>query len=600
MAGLPSGEAGLDDGTHVVQNNASQLKNRTQENVEAEQRAQLLARGNPLDPAMQFFFGTVMGGFQTLGNFLEMIIQAITGVAHGTINTLSTFVTGLVNDIGNALGWLSDLVDDLWNDVARVIGSIPQTLVSGLTGALNGINNAIQQVIEGIITAIRGIPIVGGGIADLISALTGYREGVENQQVVQQNLTISSTSSVVRQQGWASDYPLSTVTYPAILNSNFGVFADSVGPATAGTDHSHNISSGRDNARAIAAWWSIVQNGSMGGFVTVAEDTVFSKFGLTIYAETAPVPDESVYFEVFREEPDGSLDMLAQSDISSFITRSNQELVLSWTTFRIVARRGERYLLRVRNVSSPSVVPRLRALEYDFGVPGIQWETYSAEVTNKEQYSAAEAYAIAGESYLTPWMMLAAEESDTTEVRTWADDFNRPRLGQKWHQLDSEATSGDLVISNNRLSYGGTVNGFQQAMYIHPLGTDKFKMTAEVSGLAGNGVVAFLCGSGRKNTNGVFLAIGTNDIGIETMVGQTITRRASVTRRNNNGKYTFMHDPASKVYTVLLNDEPIGLSWTDSANILKRGIQFRYFQIQIQRLNGVNAGQVDNWVIQDD
>lgn len=597
MAGLPSGEAGLDDGTYVVQNTATQLAQRTQENVEAQQRAALEAQGNPLGPAMTFFFNTIMGGFQTLGNFLEMIIEAITGAAGGTVATLTSFMTGLVTDVGNALGWLADLVDDLWNNAAAVIGSIPQTLVSGLTSALNGVNNFVQEVVEAIIGAIRGIPFVGAGIADLVAALTGYREDVEQEQVIQQNLTISSTSAVQRQPSWVSSYPISAVSYPAILNSVWGVFADSVGAATAGTAHSHDIQSTDNNARAIASYWAVDPNGSRGAFVTVAEDTVFSKFGIVIYAESAPVPAGSLFFEVFREEPTGSLNRLTFSDISSYITTSAKLLVLSWSDFRIVARRGERYLLRVRNVSSPDVVPRLRGLRWSAGVPEIQWDTDNATDSNKTAYTGAESQTIIAASSVTPWVMLAAEETDTAEARTFADDFNRPELGVKWYHNQSD--NGDLIISSNKLSYSGTTNGFQQAMYIHSLATDKFKMSAEVSGLSGTGGVHFLCASGRSNTNAAILTVAASGVSISTLIGTTVTPRATVSRSSNNGKYTFTYDPVTKVYTVLLNGQSIGLTWTDSANLLTKGVQFRYFQIQIQRVSGVNGGQVDNWVIQD-
>ncbi|ASM62626.1 minor tail protein [Mycobacterium phage Netyap] len=597
MAGLPSGEAGLDDPKYVIQNTVTALAQRTQENVEAEHRAAVEAGGNPLAPALQFFFNTIMGGFQTLGNFLEQIIQAITGAAGGTLATLTDFMTGVVADIANALGWLADLVDDLWNNAASVIGSIPQTLVTGLQAALNGINNTIQQVIEGIIGAIRGIPLVGAGIGDLVAILTGYREGVETDQIVQQNLTISSTSSVQRQPAWSSSYPISAVTYPAILHSDFTVYADTVGPATAGTAHSHEIRGSTDNAYAIAPFWACEQNGSLGGFVTVSEDTVFSKFGMVIFSDTAPVPAGTVYFEVYREQPGGSLDRLTQTDISANITNTSKLLVLQWTDFRIVARRGERYLLRIKNTSSPNVVPRLRGLAWGTGVPEIQWETTTAADTNKTSYTAAESAAIIATSGITPWLMLAAEESDIPEARTWADDFNRPELGYLWNH--SKTDNGDLVITNNKLSYGGTTNGFQQALYIHPLATDKFKLTAEVSNLAGTGQVYFMCAGGRNNNVSAVLAVGASGVSIQTLIGTTVTVRAQVLRTNNAGKYTFTYDPASKTYNVLLNDQPIGLSWTDSGNLLDKGVQFRYFQIQIQRTNGVNGGQVDNWVIQD-
>ena len=491
----------------------------------------------------------------------------------------------------------SALLNDLLTNPGAVLGDLTQDMVNGLTGAINGLNTFIQDVVDGIITAIRGIPFVGGGIADLLSNLTGYREGVEVAQVVQQNFTRSSTSSIVRQPGWASLNPISAVSYPAILNSEWYVFADSVGPATAGTAHSHQIRGSTDDARAIGPWWSIPQNGSMGAFVTPTEDMVFSKFGFLAYSETAP-PAGSLTFEILRRQPNGNIDRLGHSDVSSYIDTVEDDVVLAWTDFRVVARRGEQYLMRIKNTSSPDCVPRLKGLRWDTGVPPIQWETDNATDTNKTSYTNAEAEAIIASSFVTPWFMLAAEESDIPEVRTWVDDFNRDELGYFWNQSLTD-TGGNLVINNGRLSYGGTTNGFEQALYIRQLATDGFKLEANVVGVNNAAAITFICAGGRTSQYSVNLSINGTQAQISTLIGGVLTVRDTVSRTGNDGKWSMTYDEATKVYTALFNDQDVGLSWTDSGNFMPKGVQYRYFEIQIQRTSGANAGEVEEWLIQD-
>ena len=75
--------------------------------------------------------------------------------------------------------------------------------------------------------------IFAGG--DMIATLTGYKKDVATTQSQTKQFVVSSTSGVTRQPGWVSEYAISAATYPAILNSKFNVYADSIGPASAGT-----------------------------------------------------------------------------------------------------------------------------------------------------------------------------------------------------------------------------------------------------------------------------------------------------------------------------------------------------------------------------
>ncbi|SHT52746.1 Uncharacterised protein [Mycobacteroides abscessus subsp. abscessus] len=597
MAGLPNDDAGIDDGTHVYLNNATKFATRDQDTVTQELKDQVEGSPNPLQAFVNFFFSSIMAGFANLTDVIENIVHAITGAAGGTLATLTTFMSGLVGNVADTITNLSNLIYNLANNAASVIGAIPQALVTGLTGALADVNSFVQQVVDGIMTAIRGVPFVGGSIANMIASLTGYKSGVETVQSQTKQFVVSSTAGVTRQPGWASAFSISSSTYPAILNSDFDVFADSIGPATAGTAHTHPIR-GVDSVSAIAPWWNYTKDQAIGGFISVTEDTVFSGFQFAAYADTAPALSD-VAFEVFRELPDGSLVMLTTTDVGTSLTTSSKLISLSWSSYRLVAQRGERYMVRLRNKSSGTNGIHVRGLSWGFGVPEIQFETDTLADTNKTSYTAAQKNTIISNSAVTPWFTLTASFADIPESFTWVDDFERGDLGYFWSQSLND-TGGDLVISGGNLAYGGTTNGWQQALYIRSIATDQFKMEANVPTVGSNGVVAFFMGADRESANGAVLAIANGSVQLASLVNGVQTVRANVTRTGNAGKWTVTYNSTTKVYSVYFNDVAVsGLTWTDSGGVVPQGSLYRFGHIQIMRTSGVNGGTVSDWLMQD-
>lgn len=69
-----------------------------------------------------------------------------------------------------------------WDDaeLKKTNQTIPQNWILNLVPDLGGIRDWIQDVIDGIISAIRGIPFVGGTIAHIILELTGWREDTDD------------------------------------------------------------------------------------------------------------------------------------------------------------------------------------------------------------------------------------------------------------------------------------------------------------------------------------------------------------------------------------------------------------------------------------
>ncbi|TWS27270.1 hypothetical protein FK530_19175 [Tsukamurella conjunctivitidis] len=110
-----------------------------------------------------------------IGDLLDKIFDVADGV--GNIRA----------DADDTKADLTDLLGDLLSNPASVLGALPQTLISGLVSRLAGIDDFVQDLVDAILRAIRGIPIVGGTLADIIAEIGGLNDrAVTAQETAEQ------------------------------------------------------------------------------------------------------------------------------------------------------------------------------------------------------------------------------------------------------------------------------------------------------------------------------------------------------------------------------------------------------------------------------
>ncbi|WP_396909520.1 hypothetical protein [Mycolicibacterium sp.] len=140
-------------------------------------------------------------GITGVGSLLDKILDLADEFGDWLLDTqgvaanLDDLLGNLLSDPASVLGTLpqsliSGLLDKLQfitsgglfdaGKITNVTGTIAQSLVTGLTSSLNALNTFIQNVVDAIISAIRGIPFVGGAIADLVEDVTGLKETADN------------------------------------------------------------------------------------------------------------------------------------------------------------------------------------------------------------------------------------------------------------------------------------------------------------------------------------------------------------------------------------------------------------------------------------
>jgi hypothetical protein len=539
----------------------------------------------------------ITGLGQLAQEIIDMIIEALTGVpvvgglldaAFDALNDLFGVANDAFATAFDALGGLGDLIDDLLNNAATVIGSIPQSLVTGLQGALSFLTSAVagatafvQQVVDALLSALRGIPIIGG----LIPGPAGLKQAVEDLKVQQQNFTITGVVSTNRNPTWMCRYPVGDVTYPEINNARIAVFGVTEG-ASAGTAHTHALNG--NNAYALAAYWSLATGQGAGSYLTITNTTVMDTAGVIVYKEVGTL--NNVFLEVFQEFADSSLTRIVSQDISASITTDATYVEVTLPSLLIV-QAGERFLIRVRNSSSVATQVWTAGVQETGGMEEAGFYT-SGAATTQTSYTPAEAAAGIAATDVRRWGLLASKNMPSTD-RSYADDFNRSAIGGLW--VGKSSTAALLNIYDNQLGYTGSDDGDQYSIYIHPTTRDVSRVEANLhinaDSTAREGV---LLHCSRDFTQMVYLGVNSTSAKIYTILSGTVTERASLSV-GGTALWSLYYNQAADKYVALKDGSDIGLQWTGVGSAVSHGSDYRYQGARISLLDLEPAGTLDNW-----
>ena len=519
---------------------------------------------------------------------MEMLRRLLTRIGAATSDAIEDAVDWAGDAIKGTANTLGGLMDKLLNSASEVIGSIPQTLVSGLTGALSAINSAVgaavnfvQAVIDAILSGLRGIPIIGGLIPDLSRT-------VKQQKVDQQNFTISGIVSDARNPDWVCRYPISDVTYPEMWNNHTSVFGNT-GAATAGTAHTHPI----DVASAGPAGWSVNQYESRGVYLTIAHTTVHDTVGVLAWKDAGTI--NNVYLEVFRENADGSLTRIFSQEFSSSLTTTNalHEFTLP---SRLVVQSGERFLVRIRNSSSVATTARVIGVTKIASYAETGFKTVGSSLTAQSSYTAGEATTARADGQVFGWFMLAAKNLPTTD-RSYSDDANRLGIGGLWVRQSSTASL--LDIYEDRFGYTGALDGDQAAIYIHSCSRDVNRVEADLHvNLASTARFGVLLHCSRDFEQVVYLGVDNTSAKIYSGPIDSLTERASLST-GGLGRWALYYDESLDKYVALKDNSSIGLEWTSVGSVVEHGADYRFGGFRIESDSGESGGFIDDWTLRD-
>lgn len=212
---------------------------------------------------------TVVSGLGDLNTLTNQIRDILAGLVvtpiNSTVQAIKDWFTGLTGKTANlTTGGLFDA-----GKLANITGTISQSLVTGLTSSLNALNTFIQNVVDAILSALRGVPIIGGVIADLVSDITGLKSTADTA-LDTSNQIVEDTNA-----GWTGGTPTGTPTavydtITEIRDAVNGVYTVEV-KTTSGT---------WTNPGGITEFWAIcIGSGDAGGRGGATASGIFSYGG---------------------------------------------------------------------------------------------------------------------------------------------------------------------------------------------------------------------------------------------------------------------------------------------------------------------------------
>lgn len=571
--------------------------------------------------------GDILGGiFNQLGDLINLDFSSPAAFIQGIIDAIlaiPNFFAGLIS--GGILGTDSPL------NGANIIGEIAQSLVAGLPSALSTLFENFTSLINGVVggtgnplsaliskltdfgswatSALTQINQIGDilnglivtpvtsavqNVVDWFGRLLGFQNTTNSNIVNVQNFTISSINSGYRNPAWVCRYPNGDVTYPEILNMNT-VTNGNTGAASTGTAHTHQLLPG--SGTAGPALYGVGQNAARIAAIPASATTIWDTVGIVLNKDAGTL--NNIYVELFREDAAGGTSRVSSVEVSGQVTTADVDTYVEVSITPVIVQAGERYWVKVRNASTTSTGLYVRT---------IVWRTananacgYTGTKAHQTSYTSAEMNTMLLDANSLPlvWAIAAAKNLSTTD-QSFSDDFNRAALGGFWSLVSNTGTN-QAFISQNKVAFAGATDGNQNAIYIRSTAGNGMRVDGNLSGM-GLAITGprqgLLISCARDFSQVVFLGVNLNSAKIYSGPWNSLTERATV-GTGGDGLWTIYYDVANNKYVALKEGNDVGLSWTDSGNVVSHNKDTRFGGIRLSRASFFNSGNIDNFTVRD-
>ena len=504
-------------------------------------------------------------------------VNAGSGISGAASTTPAQHLQGQMNQIGGPLGtvagWmLNGLAGPLIADAqASAEPGSTQSYTQAatraadrITGIRSQVTDPISLLMNAIVQALRGVPIVGATLADIVSGIMALKSSQDG------------TAATIGQLGGASlaASPDSTADY---------TLAEAAATGTV-------------SATATSAPWAIVR------ISQAAQKTSLMWLSRKVGVVT------SFRLDVYRIDPaTGVATRLYTTDeLVSLLSGSD-----AWAGVvipPIIMQRDDVIGVQARMTGAGSVVlkglttsaPTRPARPYLLGAVRDPSTTPAPDTV---------AGATMDTLYVSTYPMVhigsltSFTAAPGSAPRTIADYFSSDL--SSW--LLKSTASGSLTVASGQLAYGGGSDGFQRGIYQLPLSTDDWDCQAQLMSSAVSAVAAYLivaCDSAAGKC--VALQLNNSGAKIYTMPsglgGGGETERASGGASGSQaGVWIVTYRSASATYRVYKGDttgSPV-VSWVDTSGVHPTGQGHRYFGLGLGRAAFQSAGPWDNFIAKD-
>lgn len=512
--------------------------------------------------------------------------QSFLGSAAGLPGGVATTATNLFGQFAGKIA------DD--NDATTVEN--PADVNAQVTSFFGNPGTSILDLIFGaLISALGGIPIIGGAIQSLAEWLNGTHDTA--------NEALDTTVSVTTQ--------VTQVTQ--VLNAPTGVGFWQTGPDPTGivsVPFSQLAATAVEvTGSSLEGYWLTFGQFAVNCTATYAPWAAIRSPGtaarkiLTIIAKKTYVAT-TFGADVYRMNEDGSVTLVAQTtenyggDLTT--TYAYLQMVLPEA---IPVEEGDVIWAQFRMTGAGSV----QIMGVNLPMPGHIDGFYPRAIgagrnpSTTPAPSSIDASAVNGMYQgMTPWVSFGLDVGQTDIPRFIYDDFNRSDFGSQWMLLRSGSVYPRLKDGHAEIQtdfWGAPQRG--AAMAMQSMRSDVMSVEADITDTSerDGGIGACLSDSGA----GVWLIINDAQARIATGAYNWYTVRATVAE-GGTGHWKLALDPDLGVWTATRNGEDVGLSWAESG--VPHGNQYRRGGLQVVATassspTGSSSPRIDNFIVQD-
>ena len=542
--------------------------------------------------------------------------QSFLGSGAGLPGGVATTATNLFGQFAGKIA------DD--NDATTVEN--PADVNAQVTSFFGNPGTSILDLIFGaLISALGGIPIIGGAI----QSLAGWLNGTHDTANEALDTTVSVTTQVT-QVTQVLNAPTGVgfwMTGPdptGIVSVPFSQLAATAVGVTGGS-HTHTIASnGAHNHKVSGSTTSTepahvhtANSADAGGTLTLGQFAVnctatyapwaairspgtAARKILTIIAKKTGVAT-TFGADVYRMNEDGSVTLVAQT--TENYGGDGGPLTTTYAYLQMVlpeaipVEEGDVIWAQFRMTGAGSV----QIMGVNLPMPGHIDGFYPRAIgagrnpSTTPAPSSIDASAVNGMYQgMTPWVSFGLDVGQTDIPRFIYDDFNRGDFGSQWMLLRSGSVYPRLKDGHAEIQtdfFGTSRRG--AAMAIQSMRSDVMSVEADITNTSARdgGIGACLSSSGA----GVWLIINDAQARIATGAYNSYTVRATVAE-GGTGHWKLALDPDLGVWTATRNGEDVGLSWAESG--VPHGNQYRRGGLQVLS-TGSSSPRIDNFIVQD-
>ncbi|AXH46615.1 minor tail protein [Gordonia phage BobBob] len=567
--------------------------------------------------------GEVNGVVGWITDGLETVISSIVDfMTTGETRNLQSAAAFIHDKISDFVFDVIENLQDLWKALTSTYEGDDEWLLNiqawrdSLFGWIDDVADFIQNLLDAILRGIRGIPVVGGTIADIIGGVgtvaTNAQDAVETAvsvgiqvNYVQQVIALQSGMGVHEtgpdRTGTPSfnfgymNRPTSTISHDLYFDNDPSTWGmqrtDVEGTITLSTNPS-TISI----TASYAAWANVI-------FKSAAERKV-----LTWEAYKSGTVS-SFNVDVYKLEADGSSTWVYSSpNLAGDVPVSLASI--GWMQHlmdgaSIIADVGDVYDVQFRMTGSGTVFVTGLNFHKSTPLPGFRPYTIGSGRNPSSDPAPAVISTAARDAMYTgpaPFVSIGIDVGQVALPRSFFDDFNRSDLGPRWIRY------GDIGIKDGKVQYTGSAiaNTTAAMVYHQPLATDiveaGFDATIDEEDIG----VGVHCPSNLSN--GVWITADVGGVRIQTGAYGSRTDRDTAPVPGS-GHYTIrvIRDEGDThfIYQGFFGDPnaegavPV-VTWADTGNTVPAGIGRRWVG-KLARRNGLiyPSGRGDNWAAAD-